>query len=132
MVLLVSGLAWLGFGCWIFACPDTLSGVGLSVEGPLGRAEIRAFYGGLELGLGSFLVWCAWDSTRHKVGLVGALLCVGLTCIGRVSGIAIEGFETAPIMWAFAGIEFTGALITAVAIAKLPGNPQQTPAQGQG
>ena len=58
-VLVLAGLGFLGFGVAITAAPAAvLAGVGITGS-PAGLVELRAFYGGLELGLGTFLLICA-------------------------------------------------------------------------
>lgn len=118
LVLIVSGVAWAGFGVFLFVYPETLSSVGVPVDSGLGRTEIRAFYGGLEIGLGVFLLWSQMRAERIHVGLMAALLTVGATGTGRLLGVALEGFETSGLMWGFIAIEWTALAVTALAISK--------------
>jgi hypothetical protein len=116
IVLALSVLAWAGFGAWLYVFPERLDGVGLAPDGGLGRTEVRAFYGGLELGIAAFLGWCLAAASRTRVGLMAATMVVGCTGLGRLSGIALEGFETTPLMWTFVAIELTAAALSAWAI----------------
>lgn len=43
--------ALAGFGTWLLLRPQALSRVGVELPSPTARAEIGAFYGGLEIGL---------------------------------------------------------------------------------
>ena len=116
LILTGSGSIWLAFGLWTFLFPESLSGVGLVLDGGLGRTEIRAFYGGLEIGIGSYLLWACRSEERVQQGLVAALFCVAFTGLGRFLGIAMEGFSTTPMMWVFLGVELVGSLLTVWAI----------------
>jgi hypothetical protein len=112
--LIASGLAWCGFGVWLWLFPETINGVGLSVEGATGTIEVRAVYGGLELGLGGFLLWASRHPSRTRTGLVAALFSVAGIGMGRATGIAMEGFEASDAMWLFLGIEMTATAMTGV------------------
>ena len=64
--------------------------VGLVPSEGTGRAELRAMYGGLDLGIGAFLAWGAWrpDGARPALAF-GALALGGLAC-GRAVGIVLD------------------------------------------
>jgi hypothetical protein len=93
IVLLLSGLMFLVFGIGFLIAPTWLGGkAGLIPDGPLGRVELRAFYGGMEVGLGLFLLGAA--AARKQVramGLVAAAMLLGATALGRLVGFAVEG-----------------------------------------
>ena len=125
--LIVSGLAWCGFGIWLWLFPETIGGVGLHVEGATGRVEVRAVYGGLELGLGAFLLWTAAHPSRYRVGLVAALFFVSGIAIGRASGIALEGFVAREAIWLFLSIEVVAALVTATLLYRSDSPPLPNP-----
>jgi len=119
MVLGMSAVGWLGFGVWLYANPLNLVEVGLTADTGLGRTEVRAFYGGLEIGIAAFLLWCALRRERTRIGLVAAMLTIGGTGLGRLSGIALEGFQTSTLMWVFVGIELGAASLTGYALRRL-------------
>ena len=85
IVLVVSGVfvAFAGIACLV--APESLTQpAGLSAT-PSGLTEIRAFYGGLQVGLGCFLIWC---SRQHTLILPGLLLVgssVGAIGLARVT-----------------------------------------------
>jgi hypothetical protein len=62
---------------------------GLSTA-PSALTEIRAFYGGIEIGLGCFLIWCLRHRTLTEAGLVLVALTVGSAGIGRFLGMLID------------------------------------------
>lgn len=124
IVLASNVLAWAGFAIMLGVWPERLDGVGLIVDNPLGRAEVRAFYGGLELGIAGFLAWCAMAPSRVRTGLVCALAVLGATGLGRLTGVALEGFETNTMMWIFIALELSGATLNAVALRRCPPSPR--------
>ena len=71
--------AGIGVGCWIDPL-GVLAPAGISVLDPNGLVELRAMYGGLEVGLALFLVWCAMDASRFRTGVVAmTLMLAGLS-----------------------------------------------------
>lgn len=102
-VLALAGLGFLGFGAAIAADPaGVLGGVGISGT-PAGVVELQAFYGGLELGLGAFLLACAWCPGWRRPGLWLVLLANGGIAAVRLLGIAQTGeyipFFTCALAW---------------------------------
>jgi len=94
-VLVLAGLGFLAFGLWLVADPiGGLAGVDIAGTTPAGVIELRAFYGGLEVGLGLFLLLCAARPAWRVPGLWLVLL--GNLAIGlaRVFGIASTGTFT--------------------------------------
>lgn len=121
VVLGLSSLVWAGFGLMLSIWPERLDGVGLTVDSPLARIEVRGFYGGLELGIAAFLAWCAAAKSAERVraGLVLTAAVLGGTAVGRLVGVALEGGSTTPQMWSFVALELTG---TTLAVAALRGS----------
>ncbi len=89
-VLAVSALVFLGIGLVFLAAPDSLL-PRVNITAPPGTAltDIRAVYGGLDLGIGLFLIFC-WTKRQYALGLTAcAFTLSGLAC-GRIIGIAID------------------------------------------
>ena len=104
IVLVLAALGFLGFGVWLVFDPvGGLAGVGIAGTTPAGVVELRAFYGGLEIGLGLFLLICAarpeWRTPGLWLVLLGNLA-IGLT---RLYGIgdsgAFNNFFAAALVW---------------------------------
>lgn len=67
---------------------------GLSIA-PSALTEIRAFYGGLQIGIGCFLIWCIRQRILTFAGLLLVACAVGGAGIGRVVGMLVDQVPTA-------------------------------------
>lgn len=104
-VLVLAGLGFLAFGIAIAWAPaQVLGGVGISGTAA-GLVELRAFYGGLELGLGAFLLACARRPEWSRPGLWLVALVNGGIGLTRLAGIALSGeftgFFAGALVWEF-------------------------------
>ena len=89
---------WLGavgfavFGIACFAAPSAVFGwMGLEVGPNPWPTEIRAFYGGLELGLAALLMQCALRPSWRHFGLVLTACAYGGIGVARLLGMLIDG-----------------------------------------
>ncbi|HVN86346.1 MAG TPA: DUF4345 domain-containing protein [Candidatus Binatia bacterium] len=89
---------------------------GLSAT-PSGLTEIRAFYGGLQIGFGSFLFWCLRDRALTVAGLLLEMVGVGALGIARVLGMLIDRSPTGYHLTNLA-VEVTTVALIAVAFAR--------------
>lgn len=107
----------LGVGCLVD--PIALLGpVGIRAEGAHGLIELRAMYGGLELGFGLFLMWCAKDPSRFRTGLMAAMCQVGGLGLARSATtlwMAPEGW----LMPVLCAAEIGGAITCAVLLRRM-------------
>ena len=110
-VLVVLGaLIFLGFGLWLFCIPEALAGIGIVLETPEARIDVRATYGGLELGIATFLFLCASRNEWLRLGLMATACGIAGLGLGRLGGIALEG-EGTSLMWFFLGLEVVAAAV---------------------
>lgn len=117
IVLVLAALGFLVFGAWLVVDPvGGLAGVDIGGTTPAGVIELRAFYGGLEVGLGLFLLACARRPAWHVPGLWLVLL--GNLGIGlaRIFGIATSGVFVPFFAYALAW-EIGFPLLAALALA---------------
>jgi len=92
VVLALCALGFLGFGLWMLLAPaGALSKIGVEATSPVGLVELRAFYGGLELGLGLFLGLCLWRPEWREAGLWLVMLANGGMGLSRLLGIWLGG-----------------------------------------
>jgi hypothetical protein len=95
VLLILAGAGFLGFGLWLTVDPaGGLAAVGITAANPAGLIELRALYGGLELGLGIFLLLCAARPAWRRPGLWSVLLGNGGMGLTRLAGIALSGVFT--------------------------------------
>ena len=115
---------WLGtlsfafFGAWLLLRPNALRAVGVVAETPDGRAELRAMYGGAELGIAAFLSLCLLRPDFTEPGLWLQLLALGGLAVGRLIGISLEKGGVSKTIWFFASLEILATALTLAAIAQ--------------
>ena len=121
LVIALCALGFLGFGLWLLADPvGALSKVGITTTSAIGTVELRAFYGGMEIGLALFLGWCALRPEWHSAGLWLVLLANGGAGLARLLGIFLGGASLGGYLaWALAW-ELGFAALAALALALRP------------
>jgi hypothetical protein len=90
-LLLASASGFCAFGAATFVHPPIVGLVDIELASPTAATDVRAVFGGMELGLGAFVVWCAADAARHRVGSVAVMLVFGGMVLGRVVGALLDG-----------------------------------------
>jgi len=131
VVLGLGALLYLSLGVWFLISPEALSLVGLSADNPAARTELRATYGGLELGLFVFLAWCAVGGReRVRIGLVGLGLSTLGFAVGRVTGLILDQ-PSEPIFATLVGVEVVST-IAAFGVAWQLGRATPSEEEGAG
>ena len=92
IVLLLAASMFGVFGVWLLLAPEKMGDwSGIQATLPTAKTELRAFYGGLEIGLAMFFL-AAW--LRPKMA-VSACLCLGIVMAGvslsRMLGFLLDG-----------------------------------------
>lgn len=120
------GLSFAAFGLWALARPlhfATLLGFELSNAQAL--TEMRAFYGGLELGLGLFFIVCALRVDLARAGLVLGVVSLSAVATTRLYGLIVDdSFST--LLVAVLGLELFGIAACLWAL-KRTRQPVETP-----
>jgi Domain of unknown function (DUF4345) len=93
--------------------------VGLAFEDANAFVEIRAFYGGLELGLAGFLAFAAFRTAHTRTALVLFACAFGAAGLARLAGIVEYGF-TGPSQPLVAAIELAGAVVALLLARRSP------------
>lgn len=115
VVLWIDALTYLGLGAWLAVDPATsLRGVNVGITAPPGQTELRAMYGGLELGLGAFLALAATRPAWREAGLWMAALSVG--GLGTARGLSALLDASSPMLWGFVALELGATALNAAAI----------------
>lgn len=103
-----------GFGIGSLLNPGWLAGlVGLGLETTTARSDIRAFYGGIELALAVFLIWCLIDPSRVRLGLGFTGLVFAFVAGSRGLGMLLDRPVSSVTLTAFA-VEAATAVIALV------------------
>ncbi|WP_397608219.1 DUF4345 family protein [Silanimonas sp.] len=103
-VLALAGLGFLGFGLWFLVDPiGPLADIGITATGAPAATEFRAFYGGLEVGLGLLMLVAAAKPDWRMAGLWLVIATNGGIAAGRLVGVAVDGvwvpFFTYALVW---------------------------------
>ncbi len=119
-LVLVSAVVYAGIGLAAVADPvGLMAPVGVTVLDDRGVVELRAMYGGLELGMAVFLAACLRDEARARVGLLAATLTLG----GLGSARALAWWVAQPegvLMPALMVVELGGAALGALVLQRRP------------
>lgn len=116
LVLWLSALCFIGFGlAFLFDPLGTFVAVaGIRMEGALAAAELRAFYGGFELGIGLLILATDRDARYRAYGLILVFAAFGGIAFGRSLGM-LAGGVTTPFLWSALIIESTLAVAALLA-----------------
>jgi len=92
IVLRVIGAATLGFGLLSLLSPAALSDpAGFGALAPSALTDLRATYGGFQLGSGLFLLWAAGRAEAVRSALVLLALSIGCVGLSRGYGMLVDG-----------------------------------------
>jgi hypothetical protein len=114
----LTAAAFGGFGAWLLVKPGALGKVGVELPTPAARAEIRAFYGGLELGMAAFFAAAAARPAWFEPALILQSATLGGAALGRVFSLRADPGD-APLIRALAAVEAVAALGGLVALAEV-------------
>lgn len=120
ILLAVAGLGFLGFGIACLLAPlQVLAMAGVQVEGAAAATELRAMYGGLELGLALLLLAAAVKPAWLGPGLWLCLASYGGLGLARGVGMWIAQLTT-PFFVIALLLELGLALLAALALWRDP------------
>jgi len=118
--LRLAALAFAGFGVALLVRPALIGTLGIELTSPTAVTEIRAFYGGLELGLALFFALASTREAWLRPALFAQAAVLGGIALARLIGVAIDG-GAAPLILLFAALEGAGALVAIAALRTLDG-----------
>lgn len=112
----INAVVFLGLGVWLMVDPvGGLSGVEVTVRNAAGATELRAMYGGLELGLGVFGVLAARRPAWTEPALWAFTLAVGgLGAVRGLSSLLTDGHS--PMLWKLFATEAVGTAMNVAAL----------------
>ena len=98
IVISIAGLGFVGFGIIFLCWPEVmLPGIGIVTSDLQSQIEIRAMYGGLELGLGILILSC-FAADRQRFGLQLSLASYGGLGLARAASMLVMGVAS-PFLW---------------------------------
>ncbi|MCR9295330.1 MAG: DUF4345 family protein [bacterium] len=103
----VTAAIWAGFAIWLGCQPQALlHAFGIETQTPGMLTEIRAFYGGVEMGIALSMI-VLWKLDHLSAALmIGGLPLAG-SSIGRMIGLMLDGYSSLHL--GFAVLELAGA-----------------------
>ena len=116
--LRLAALALAGFGVALLVRPALMGTLGIELGRPAAATEIRAFYGGLELGLALFFALASTRDAWLRPALFAQAASLGGIVLARLIGMALDG-SAEPLILLFAAVEGTGAVLGALALRGL-------------
>ena len=106
LFLLLSGLVFILIGVNTFRDPvAAMAGVELGVQSINALNEVRANYGGMQMGIGLLLVSAALMTWLTRPALLALSLVTGGLVVGRLMSIMIDGTPNSTVQ-ALLGLEF--------------------------
>lgn len=117
MLVLAAGMFGV-FGAMLVSDPEWLDRWLEIKAGTEGRTELRAFYGGMEIGLAVFLLACASKPAWRGVGALALALLCGGTAAGRIYGF----FADHSFTWKLASFLAIELLFVVLAVASRRGD----------
>jgi hypothetical protein len=126
LVLVGLGLGYAGFGFAFLFSPSELAGfLSLTFSDPSARTDFRAMYGGLEIGIGGFMLACAVRREFVRIGLFAAACGTAGMASARTVGIMLDGVAvsqlvSAVVEWGICAVATWGALVARPELGTLP------------
>lgn len=112
-VLWFTALVYVGFAVWLGIFPNALlEAFGIQESTPAMLTEIRAFYGGIEIGIAIVMLVLSSQGHVQPALLVGGIP-LACSATGRCMGMLLDGFST--MHTGFAIVEAVGFLTCIVA-----------------
>lgn len=117
--LAAASVGFAVFGVATLLRPSLLGAVGIALTEPAAAAEIRAFYGGLEVGLAVFFALALGRVGWHRPALVAQVCAFGGVALGRAIGLVVGGVFD-PLLLLFLALEAAGAGFGLWALRRAP------------
>jgi hypothetical protein len=116
-----SALIFVVVGAGFLLIPKQFGGIlEISLPTAMARTDVRATYGGLELGFGIFLLCCAVRREWIRPGLWALALTVGGFATGRLVGFVAEGTINSFMLF-FLGLELAVAMLALFLLRRVEG-----------
>lgn len=94
LILALIALTYAGFGFIFLFNPDAWGTTfSIAFTSPAGRTDFRAVYGGLEFGVGIFLLLCVLRREFVRIGLFASACALVAMATARSTGLLLDGFD---------------------------------------
>ena len=121
--LLMMGAVFSVLGVlYAFAPTIFTDATGFEALPPEALTDYRATYGGLQIGIGGFLIWAALDASRHRAGLMALSIMFPAIAGVRAYGLAADGEWTNILVGALA-LEITLSVVSLILLRKTNRTP---------
>lgn len=118
-VLLALSAGFIAFGVAFLLAPAKLAAYAdISTTSRLGLIELRAFFGGIEIGLGVFLAVTAMRREWQIPGLLCALLSLLGVFGARIYAMTVEGWPGVTVL-ALLAIELAGIVLAGFGLMRI-------------
>lgn len=115
-ILVLTALSFIGFGVkWLVNPVSMAAPLGITLNNGDATSDARAVYGGMELGLGLFLLYSCAAKARRSQGLAAAALTLGGLGVTRAIGIAVAVGGVGPGTYQLLVTDFLGIALTSAA-----------------
>ncbi|MDH3734264.1 MAG: DUF4345 domain-containing protein [Gemmatimonadota bacterium] len=112
LVVLMLGVFGVGF----LVAPSRFAAlVGLRMDTTTAISDVRAVYGGFEIGMAVLLIWCMLDPARMRLALGVTAVMFGAVAASRMVGMLLDKPVTS-MTWKIAAVEAVTALIAVVLV----------------
>jgi len=119
IVLFLYGLMFLGFGVAFLLSPLKMAGAtAIDLLSPAAVTEMRAFYGGLEIGLGAYLLVGMFQRKWASAALQALIAISGGIACGRLFGILVDGTAGAHMLL-YLSVEALGVALGIFALGRV-------------
>ena len=118
--LIASAVGFAGFGIVLFVAPGLLETAGITIVSPAGEIELRAFYGGIEIGLALFFLFALRRPAWIRPALVVQICTAGAVVLARAMALILAGFQANSVIYLSWAAEATLLIIGIIALTKLP------------
>lgn len=115
VLLLLAAVVFIGIGVVFLLAPvEWARVVEIELPTPISRTDLRATYGGFDLGFGVFLALCAFRREWLRPGLAAMAIALAGFAGGRTYGILVDGCPSM-LMPSFAIMEASGSILAFLA-----------------
>jgi hypothetical protein len=121
LVLALSGAPFVAIGLAFLVDPFVMGAqIGLGLAGATAANDVRAVYGGLQIGLGALLWACAAHPGRVRAGIAVSLATFGGLSAGRIVSLLVDGMPAPLGLLLHAGelAGLLGGIAAAVVLAR--------------